>query len=188
LRTSGEENLAMIADTVAYLTGEGRTVIVDVEHFFDGFRFDPHYGLSAVQTAFAAGAATVALCDTNGGMLPEWVSEIVAGVRERTDGRLGMHAHNDSGCAVANTMAAVAAGVRHVQGCINGYGERTGNADLLTVVANLELKTGRELLPAGRLAESTRIAHAISEITNIAPFARQPYIGTSAFAHKAGLH
>ncbi len=188
LRTSGEENLAMIADTVAYLTGEGRTVIVDVEHFFDGFRFDAHYGLSAVQTAFAAGAATVALCDTNGGMLPEWVSEIVAGVRERTDGRLGMHAHNDSGCAVANTMAAVAAGVRHVQGCINGYGERTGNADLLTVVANLELKDGRRLLPEGRLAESTRIAHAISEITNIAPFARQPYIGTSAFAHKAGLH
>src|SRR5699024_9530335 len=147
-----------------------------------------HYGLRAVETAFAAGAEVVALCDTNGGMLPEWVSEIVTHVRERTDGRLGVHAHNDSGCAVANTMAAVAAGARHVQGCINGYGERTGNADLLTVVANLELKTGRRLLPEGKLAESTRIAHAISEITNIAPFARQPYIGTSAFAHKAGLH
>ncbi|MPV50366.1 MULTISPECIES: citramalate synthase [unclassified Pseudactinotalea] len=188
LRTTPEENLAMIADTVAYLTGEGRTVIVDVEHFFDGYRFDQHYGLRAVETAFGAGASVVALCDTNGGMLPEWVSEIVTLVRARTGGRLGIHAHNDSGCAVANTMAAVAAGAAHVQGCINGYGERTGNADLLTVVANLELKTGRRLLPAGRLAESTRIAHAISEITNIAPFARQPYIGTSAFAHKAGLH
>ncbi|GAB2618585.1 citramalate synthase [Pseudactinotalea suaedae] len=188
LRTTGEENLAMIADTVAYLRDAGRRVFVDVEHFFDGYRFDPSYALRAVTTAFEAGAEVVALCDTNGGMLPSWVSEVVGKVRAETDGRLGMHAHNDSGCAVANSIAAVEAGARHIQGCINGYGERTGNADLLSVVANLELKTGRALLPAGGLTEITRIAHAISELTNIAPFARQPYIGASAFAHKAGLH
>lgn len=188
LRTTGEENLAMIAETVAYLREADRRVFVDVEHFFDGFRFDPSYALRAVTTAFEAGAEVVALCDTNGGMLPSWVHEIVGKVRAETDGRLGIHAHNDSGCAIANSIAAVEAGARHVQGCVNGYGERTGNADLLSVVANLEIKTGRTLLPAGGLSEITRIAHAISELTNIAPFARQPYIGASAFAHKAGLH
>jgi len=188
LRTTGEENLAMIAETVAYLRDAGRRVFVDAEHFFDGFRFDPAYSLRAVTTAFDAGAEVVALCDTNGGMLPSWVHEIVSEVRAETDGRLGMHAHNDSGCAIANSVAAVEAGARHVQGCVNGYGERTGNAELLSVVANLELKTGRSLLGDGGLSEITRIAHAISELTNIAPFARQPYIGSSAFAHKAGLH
>lgn len=188
LRTDAKENLAMIADTVAYLSDAGREVIVDVEHFFDGFRYDPEYGLRAVQAAFAAGAASVVLCDTNGGMLPTWVSEIVGHVRSEVEGRLGIHAHNDSGCAVANSIAAIEAGAGHLQGCINGYGERTGNADLLTVVANLELKTHRQVLPEGKLAEATRIAHAISEITNIAPFIRQPYVGASAFAHKAGLH
>ncbi|OJX94817.1 2-isopropylmalate synthase [Salana multivorans] len=188
LRTTGEENLAMIADTVAYLVGEGRRVIVDAEHFFDGYRFDPAYALSALETAFAAGASDVVLCDTNGGMLPDWVHEIVSAVRLRSDGALGIHAHNDSGCAVANSIAAVLAGARQVQGCINGYGERTGNADLLTIVANLELKLGATCLPEGRLAEATRIAHAVSEVTNIPPYGRQPYIGASAFAHKAGLH
>lgn len=188
LRTTGEENLAMIEDTVRYLVAEGREVIIDVEHFFDGYRDNPTYTMSAVNAAFEAGAATVVLCDTNGGMLPHWVNEIVQAVRERTRGRLGVHAHNDSGCAVANSIAAIEAGAEHIQGCINGYGERTGNADLLTVVANLELKTARQLLPEGKLVESTRIAHAIAEITNIAPFARQPYVGSSAFAHKAGLH
>lgn len=188
LRTTGTENLAMISDTVAYLRDAGRRVFVDVEHFFDGYRFDADYATLAVATAFEAGAEVVALCDTNGGMLPSWVSEVVTAVREQTHGRLGIHAHNDSGCAIANSIAAVEAGAQHVQGCLNGYGERTGNADLLAVVANLELKTGRTLLPAGGLTEITRIAHAISEITNIAPFARQPYIGASAFAHKAGLH
>ncbi|TDE95867.1 citramalate synthase [Occultella glacieicola] len=188
LRTDGEENLAMIADTVAYLTDAGRRVIVDAEHFFDGYRFDPEYALRAVTTAFEAGAAVVALCDTNGGMLPDWVYDIVSSVRARTDGRLGIHAHNDSGCAVANSMAAVLAGAHHVQGTVNGYGERTGNADLLAVVANLELKLEIPVLGGAGLEEVTRIAHAVSEITNIAPFARQPYIGASAFAHKAGLH
>lgn len=188
LRTDGEENLAMIADTVRYLTGEGRRVIVDAEHFFDGYRFDPDYALRAVEAAFTAGASDVVLCDTNGGMLPDWVHAVVAEVRTRTSGRLGIHAHNDTGCAVANSVAAVQAGARHVQGTVNGYGERTGNADLLAVVANLELKLGARCLVPGALTEVTRIAHSVSEVTNIPPFGRQPYIGASAFAHKAGLH
>ncbi|HLS15584.1 MAG TPA: citramalate synthase, partial [Beutenbergiaceae bacterium] len=188
LRTDGEENLAMIADTVRYLTDAGRRVMVDAEHFFDGYRYDPDYALRAVATAFEAGAEVVALCDTNGGMLPEWVFEVVTTTAAATDGRLGIHAHNDTGCAVANSMAAVAAGARHVQGTVNGYGERTGNADLLAVVANIELKLAHRVLGGAGLSEVTRIAHQISEITNIAPFARQPYIGSSAFAHKAGLH
>lgn len=195
LRTTGEENLAMIGDTVALLVREGRRVVVDAEHFFDGFRFDRDYALSAAVRAFEAGAEVVALCDTNGGMLPDWVAEIVTEARAAVgpDAILGIHAHNDSGCAVANSIAAVGAGCDHVQGTVNGYGERTGNADLLAVVANLELKHGRTLLATdgageGGLPEMTRIAHAISEITNIAPFARQPYVGASAFAHKGGLH
>ena len=198
LRTTGEENLAMIADTVAYLVREGRRVVVDAEHFFDGFRFDPRYSLQAVLASFEAGAEVVCLCDTNGGMVPRHVTEIVQAVREAVgpDAVLGMHAHNDSGCAVANSLAAVEAGCTHVQGTVNGYGERTGNADLLSIVANLELKYAMPVLTRpddedaapGGLSELTRIAHAIAEITNISPFARQPYVGASAFAHKAGLH
>ncbi len=194
LRTTGAENLAMITDTVAFLAREGRRVVIDAEHFFDGYRDDPAYSLAAVLAAFEAGAEVVALCDTNGGMLPDWVGQIVGEVRAAVGPHaiLGVHAHNDSGCAVANSLAAVAAGCTHVQGTVNGYGERTGNADLLAVVANLELKGGRDLLAtdgeSGGLREMTRIAHAISEITNIAPFARQPYVGASAFAHKAGIH
>ena len=189
LKTDGPENLAMIADTVKFLTGEGRRVFLDAEHFFDGYRFDPAYSRSAVLTAFEAGAEVVCLCDTNGGMLPHWVTDIVGEIREATGGEgiLGMHAHNDSGCAVANTLAAIEAGCEHFQGTINGYGERTGNVDLVTTVANLELKYDRKVL-AGNLDDATRISHAISEITNISPFARQPYVGSSAFAHKAGLH
>ncbi|TDC49700.1 citramalate synthase [Jiangella ureilytica] len=188
LRTTQDENLAMIADTVGFLTGEGRRVFVDAEHFFDGFRTDPAYALRVVHTATEAGADVVVLCDTNGGMLPDDVRATVATVLERTGARLGMHAHNDTGCAVANSIAAVDAGATHVQGTVNGTGERTGNADILTVVANLELKRGLTVLPAGALQESTRIAHAVSELTNIVPYSRQPYVGASAFAHKAGLH
>ncbi|PFG40805.1 2-isopropylmalate synthase [Georgenia soli] len=188
LRTDGQENLRMIAATVRYLVGLGREVVLDAEHFFDGYRYDRDYALACVRTAFEAGAATVVLCDTNGGMLPDWVSQVVTEVRAATDGRLGIHAHNDSGCAVANSLAAVAAGAGHVQGTVNGYGERTGNADLITCVANLELKGGARTLAGDGLAEASRIAHAISEITNISPYARQPYVGASAFAHKAGLH
>jgi len=188
LRVSGDENLAMIEETVAFLVGEGRRVILDAEHFFDGYQFDADYSLKALLAGANSGASTLVLCDTNGGMLPDDVSEIVRAVAAQTDVTLGMHAHNDSGCAIANSMAAVAAGVTHVQGCINGYGERTGNADIVAVTANLELKKGIAALKGNGLRESSRIAHAISEITNIAPFARQPYVGASAFAHKAGLH
>ncbi|WP_369817332.1 citramalate synthase [Cellulomonas sp. Root137] len=195
LRTTGDENIAMIADTVAFLVREGRRVVVDAEHFFDGYRFDPAYSRAAVLAGFEAGAEVVALCDTNGGMVPAWVSDIVHEIRDAVgpDAVLGIHAHNDSGCAIANTLAAVEAGCTHVQGTVNGYGERTGNADLLSVVANLQLKYGLPVLKVseglpGGLTELTRIAHAISEITNISPFARSPYVGASAFAHKAGLH
>ncbi|ROS73530.1 citramalate synthase [Cellulomonas sp. PhB143] len=194
LRTTPQENLAMIGDTVRFLSEEGRRVVLDAEHFFDGYRFDAAYARSAVEAAVAAGAEVVTLCDTNGGMLPGWVSDIVGELRDvlgHTDAsgyRLGMHAHNDSGCAVANTLAAVDAGAAHVQGTINGYGERTGNADLLTVVANLELKGGRSLLADHGLEDASRIAHQVSEITNISPYGRQPYVGASAFAHKGGLH
>ncbi|HET7474723.1 MAG TPA: citramalate synthase [Dermatophilaceae bacterium] len=188
LRTTPEENLAMIRDTVAFLRGEGRRVFLDAEHFFDGYLLDRDYALEVVRTAAEAGAEVVALCDTNGGMLPPQVQDTVAAVLAATSARLGIHCHNDTGCAVANSLAAVEAGATHLQGTINGYGERTGNADLITVVSNLQLKQGMQLLAPERLEESTRLAHAISEVTNIPPYSRQPYVGASAFAHKAGLH
>lgn len=188
LKTSLEENLAMIRDTVAYLVSHGRRVFLDCEHFFDGFRLDRGYALDVVNTAAEAGAHVVVLCDTNGGMLPTNVHDTVREVAKETGARLGIHAHNDTGCAVANSLAAVDAGATHMQGTINGTGERTGNADLVTVVANLELKYDRKVLQNDALKESMRIAHAISEHTNIVPYSRQPYVGASAFAHKAGLH
>ena len=187
LRTTLEENLAMVRDTIRHLRSEGQSVFLDCEHFFDGFRANRDYALEVVRTAAEAGAEVVVLCDTNGGMLPHWVTEIVQDVAT-TGARLGIHAHNDSGCAVANSMAAVQAGATHLQGCINGYGERTGNADLITCVANLEFKLGMSVMPAGALRDATRIAHAVAEITNYPPAARQPYTGVSSFAHKAGLH
>src|SRR5215217_3707482 len=187
LRTTLRENLDMITDTVTHLRAEGQRVFVDCEHFFDGFRRNRGYALEAVRTAAEAGAEVVVLCDTNGGMLPTWVGDIVSEAAE-VGVPLGIHCHNDTGCAVANTLAAVDAGAMHVQGTVNGYGERTGNADLLSVVANLELKYGWPLLPAGSLREATRLAHAIAEVTNVPPSARQPYVGLSSFAHKAGLH
>src|SRR3954464_9694049 len=188
LRTTLAENLAMVRDTVEHLTGEGQRVFLDAEHFFDGYRDNRHYALEVLRTAYEAGAEVIALCDTNGGMLPGWVSDVVHDVRESAQVRVGIHCHNDTGCAVANTLAAVDAGATHVQGTINGYGERTGNADLVAVVANLELKLDKQVLPAGLLSEATRIAHAVAEVTNFPPASRQPYVGTSAFAHKAGLH
>ena len=188
LRTTLEENLAMVRDTVAHLQAEGLDVFLDAEHFFDGYRANRDYALEVLRVAFEAGAEVAALCDTNGGMLPGWVADVVHDVVESTGGRVGIHCHNDTGCAVANTLAAVEAGASHVQGTINGYGERTGNADLIAVVANLELKVGRDVLPAGLLREATRTAHAVAEVTNVPPASRQPYVGASAFAHKAGLH
>ena len=188
LRTTLEENLAMVRDTVAHLTAEGQRVFLDAEHFFDGYRDNRDYAFEVLRTAFDAGAEVTALCDTNGGMLPDWVADVVNDVVETTGVRVGIHCHNDTGCAVANTLSAVGAGATHVQGTLNGYGERTGNADLVSVVANLQLKLDRQVLPEGLLRESTRVAHAVAEVTNFPPASRQPYVGTSAFAHKAGLH
>jgi 2-isopropylmalate synthase len=188
LRTTLAENLAMIRDTVSFLRGEGRQVFLDAEHFFDGYASDPAYALEVVRAAAEAGAVVIALCDTNGGMLPHQIGDVVSDVLDGTGARLGIHCHNDTGCAVANSLAAVSAGATHVQGTINGYGERTGNADLLTVVSNLQLKLGMPVVDPARLQEGTRIAHAISEVTNIPHYSRQPYVGSSAFAHKAGLH
>ena len=188
LRTTLEENLAMVRDTVTHLTAEGQRVFLDAEHFFDGYRDNRDYALEVLRTAFEAGAEVAALCDTNGGMLPSWVGDVVDDVMSTTGVRVGIHCHNDTGCAVANTLAAVDAGATHVQGTLNGYGERTGNADLVSVIANLELKLDRQVLPQGMLREATRIAHAVAEVTNVPPASRQPYVGVSAFAHKAGLH
>ncbi|WP_310962779.1 citramalate synthase [Nocardioides terrisoli] len=191
LRTTLAENLAMVRDTVSHLRAEGQRVFLDAEHFFDGYRDNRDYALEVLRVAAESGAEVIALCDTNGGMLPGWVSDVVDDVRSSVAGdavHVGIHCHNDTGCAVANTLAAVDAGATHVQGTLNGYGERTGNADLVSVVANLELKLGRTVLPAGLLREATRIAHAVAEVTNVPPASRQPYVGVSAFAHKAGLH
>jgi 2-isopropylmalate synthase len=188
LRTTLEENLAMVRDTVTHLRAEGQQVFLDAEHFFDGYRDNRDYALEVLRTAYDAGAEVIALCDTNGGMLPGWVGDVVDDVVSSTGVRVGIHCHNDTGCAVANTLAAVDAGATHVQGTINGYGERTGNADLVSVVANLELKLDRKVLPPGMLQDATRIAHAVAEVTNFPPASRQPYVGTSAFTHKAGLH
>ncbi len=188
LRTTLEENLAMVRDTVSHLRAEGQQVFLDAEHFFDGYRDNRDYALEVLRTAYDAGAEVIALCDTNGGMLPGWVGDVVDDVVSSTGVRVGIHCHNDTGCAVANTLAAVDAGATHVQGTINGYGERTGNADLVSVVANLELKLDRRVLPPGMLKDATRIAHAVADVTNFAPASRQPYVGTSAFTHKAGLH
>jgi 2-isopropylmalate synthase len=188
LRTTLTENLAMVSDTVSLLVSEGRRVVLDAEHFFDGYRENPAYAIEVVRAGAAAGAECVTLCDTNGGMLPPQVADAVHEVLLASGARVGIHCHNDTGCAVANTLAAVEAGATHVQGTLNGYGERTGNADLVTVVANLVIKLGRPVLDVARLRDATRIAHAVSEITNVVPYSRQPYVGASAFAHKAGLH
>jgi 2-isopropylmalate synthase len=188
LRTSLDENLAMVRDTVAHLVEEGQRVFLDAEHFFDGYRSNRAYALEVLRAAAEAGAEVAALCDTNGGMLPPEIADVVADVVDASGMRVGIHCHNDTGCAVANTLAAVDAGATHVQGTLNGYGERTGNADLIAIVANLELKLARGVLPEGRLRDATRIAHAVAEVTNVPPSSRQPYVGVSAFAHKAGLH
>ncbi len=188
LRTTLAENLAMIADTVRHLRAEGQRVFLDAEHFFDGYRSNPDYALECVRAAAEAGADVIALCDTNGGMMPTELGDIVRRVAEATQARLGVHCHDDTGCGVANTLVAVEAGVTHVQGTANGYGERSGNANLFSVVAGLQLKKGQRVLDGEGIQEMTRIAHAISEVTNVTPDTHQPYVGLSAFAHKAGLH
>nr|WP_246330818.1 citramalate synthase [Saccharopolyspora hordei] len=188
LRTDVAENCAMVADTVRFLVGAGRRVFVDAEHFFDGYAFDPDTALRVLESAVEAGADVVVLCDTNGGQLPLQLAETVGEVAARTGFRLGIHCQDDTGCAVANSVAAVQAGATHVQCTANGYGERAGNADLFAVVGNLAAKLGMPVLPEGRLEELTRTSHAIAEIANLAPDTHQAYVGQSAFAHKAGLH
>lgn len=188
LKTDLKENLAMIRDSIKFLIEGGQRVFLDAEHFFDGYRDNREYALEVVRTAADAGADVIALCDTNGGMLPDQISEITHEILSSTSARLGIHCHNDTGCAVANSLAAVSAGATHVQGTLNGYGERTGNADLVSIIANLQLKKKQQVLPEGKLEEAFRISHAVAEVTNVAPSARQPYVGISAFAHKAGLH
>ncbi|GAA0534179.1 2-isopropylmalate synthase [Saccharopolyspora subtropica] len=188
LRTDVDENCAMVADTVRFLVGEGRRVFLDAEHFFDGYAFDPDTSLRVLEAAVTAGADVVVLCDTNGGQLPLQLAETVGEVVARTGFRVGIHCQDDTGCAVANSVAAVQAGATHVQCTANGYGERAGNADLFAVIGNLVTKLGMPVLPDGKLRELTRVSHAVAEIANLAPDAHQAYVGQSTFAHKAGLH
>ncbi len=189
VRASNKENLAMIADSVAFLVGKGKRVLFDAEHFFDGFELDSAYALQTLRVAVESGAERVVLCDTNGGSLPGRVRDVVGAVREALPkAALGIHTHNDSGCAVANTLVAVEAGATQVQGTINGIGERTGNANLITIIADLQLKMGHHVLPAKRLARLTDAARFVDETLNRASDASQPYVGRHAFAHKAGMH
>ncbi|OGO52569.1 MAG: citramalate synthase [Chloroflexi bacterium RBG_16_68_14] len=188
LETTPEENLAMIADSVRFLKSHGRVVFFDAEHYFDGYFSDRDYALQCLKAAAAAGADCIALCDTNGGTILSRLVEAVRAAREAVSVPLGIHAHNDTNLAVANTLAAVEEGVVQVQGCVNGYGERCGNADLLSVIANLKLKMGLDVVTEEQLARLTEISHYVSEIVNMVPNPFQPYVGASAFAHKAGLH
>jgi 2-isopropylmalate synthase len=188
LRTSLDEAVAMVRDSVAHLRAHDLRVFLDAEHFFDGYRRNPDFALSVLAAAEEAGADALVLCDTNGGSLPDDVGQAVAEVRARTSTQLGIHCHNDSGCAVANSLVAVQAGVTQVQGCINGYGERAGNTDLSTAIPTLSLKLNIRTLPADRLERLTPVSHHIAELVNISPNPQQPYVGHSVFAHKGGLH
>ena len=189
VRATREENLAMIAESIAFLVGAGKRVLLDAEHFFDGFALDAGYALECLRVASAAGAERVVLCDTNGGSLPPNIKTAFAVVGEALPGvALGIHTHDDSGCGVANTLAAVEAGATHVQGTVNGIGERTGNANLITIIADLQLKMGIPLLAAERLEKLTETAHFVDELLNRTPNPAQPYVGKHAFAHKAGMH
>lgn len=201
LKTTLDENLAMIADTIEYLRSQGRRVIYDAEHWFDGYKQNREYALKTLEAATRAGAEWLVLCDTNGGTLPHEISEIVRDVVKAllqmanpentgqfTIPQIGIHTHNDSGTAVANAIAAVMEGARMVQGTINGYGERCGNADLCSLIPNLQLKLGYNCLPPERMPQLTESSRATSEIVNLAPDDRAPFVGLSAFAHKGGIH
>ena len=188
LRTDLAEGVAMVRDSIAFLRREGRRVFFDAEHFFDGYARNPAFALEVLAAAEDAGAERLVLCDTNGGSLPADVARVVREVAERTDVPLGVHVHNDAGCAVANSLVAVEAGVFQVQGTINGYGERTGNADLVPIAANLALKVGADPLPAPSVERLTELAHYVADLANVTPDSYQPYAGRYAFTHKAGLH
>ncbi len=189
LRTSQEEAVLMVADSIEYLRSQGRRVFFDAEHFFDGYRSNPDFALAVVAAAHDAGAERIVMCDTNGGLLAHEVQSIVGRVGEALgSATLGCHFHNDSGMAVANSITAVLEGVYQVQGCINGYGERTGNADLCTLIPNLGLKMGMETIPQDRYEKLTTVSHHVAEIINLTLDPHMPYVGNSAFTHKAGLH
>ncbi len=188
LRVAPEENLAMIRDTVAFFKSRGKEVIYDAEHAFDGYEEDPGYALNCLAAASDAGADWVVLCDTNGGSLPERIVRLTTLARQRVGARIGIHTHNDSELAVANALAAVQAGATQVQGTINGYGERTGNCNLISTIANLELKLGLRALPAGGLCRLQELSYFVDEMANLAPNPRAPFVGRCAFAHKGGTH
>jgi len=190
LRTTLDEGEAMVSDSVAFLSGAGLRVLFDAEHFFDGWKSNPEFSLRVLEAAAEHGAETLVLCDTNGGSLPHEVKAIVGEISRhfRDDVRVAIHSHDDTGCGVANALAAVGGGATQVQGTINGYGERTGNANLTTIIPNLTLKMGVETLPPGHLERLTAVAHHVAELVNVTADPQQPYVGASAFAHKAGLH
>lgn len=190
LQTTLEEGIAMVSDSVKYLTANDRRVLVDMEHFFDGFKSNPEFSLRVLEAAIIGGATHLVLCDTNGGSLPSDVLHIVGEVKKHIgdDATIGIHCHDDTGCAVANSLAAVQSGARHVQGTLNGLGERTGNTNLTTVIPNLQLKMGYECLPEGRLERLTAVSNYVAEVLNRPLNPQAPYVGSSAFAHKAGLH
>lgn len=188
LRTTLEENLRMIADSIRYLKSHGLEVIYDAEHFFDGYKANPEFALETVREAAKAGADFISLCDTCGGTMPWEVEELVLKLKEELAVPLAIHAHNDSGLAVANSLAAVRAGAVQVQGTINGYGERTGNADLCVIIPNLMLKMGYKVISEEQLSTLTQASRYVQELANQSPDPRQPYVGASAFAHKGGIH
>ncbi|MBU3933107.1 MAG: citramalate synthase [Candidatus Omnitrophica bacterium] len=188
LKASLDENLRMISSSVKYLKGRGRKVIYDAEHFFDGARDNLDYALKTVLTAQEAGADLIVLCETNGGILTSFLTKIIREVRPRLNVPLGIHAHNDSGLACANTIAAVEEGCTHIQGTINGYGERCGNADLIVCLANLQLKLGIECISKAGLKKLAEVSRYVSEVSNMRHQSNQPFVGESAFAHKAGVH
>jgi 2-isopropylmalate synthase len=188
LRTTLEENLRLIEESLAYLIAQDRCVVYDAEHFFDGYKADPAYALETLKAAVRGGAEIVVLCDTNGGSLPWQVEQICAEVRAAINHPFGVHTHNDGECAVANTLAGVRAGAMHVQGTINGYGERCGNANLCAILPDLELKMGKRALPEGQLPQMYEIAHFVAEVANLAADEHMAYVGRSAFAHKGGIH
>ena len=188
LRTSLDEGIAMVADSIKFFIDQGLEVFFDAEHFFDGYKANPEYALQVLEGAAAAGADCLVLCDTNGGSLPFQIEETVASVVNHLETPVGVHLHNDTGCGVANAMAGVMAGATQVQGTINGYGERVGNCDLVPIIANLSLKLGIETLPPDRIERLTSVAHHVAELVNFSSDPQQPYVGSGAFAHKAGLH
>jgi 2-isopropylmalate synthase len=188
LRTTLENNLRIIEESVRYLRAQGRRVIYDAEHLFDGYKLDPAYTLETLKAAARGGAQTLVLCDTNGGTMPWEITEIVRAIKAEIDAPLGIHTHNDGECAVANALAAVREGCVQVQGTINGYGERCGNANLCSIIPDLELKLGLRCLPEGGLEQLFEIAHYVAEVANLAPDEHLPYVGRSAFAHKGGIH